>query len=67
MAVERERHMREQLAIACLALQALARRSRPWEQQRRIASLGMGSLRRLTALLLVGGEPRQAPSAPERP
>ena len=66
MAIERREKVREQLTHVYLAFQLLARRSRPWDQQRRIANIGIASARRLTAMLVPGGEsspPRTRESA----
>jgi len=57
MSIDRREQIREQLTHVYLALQMLTRRRRPWEQQRRIASIGLASARRLTALLTQGREP----------
>jgi len=66
MAIDRPERIREQLTHVYLALQMLARRSRPWSQQRRIAGIGFASARRLMAMLIEGGEsppPRTRESA----
>jgi hypothetical protein len=57
MAIDRREQIREQLTNVYLAFQMLARTSRPWEQQRRIANIGLASARRLGALLIQGREP----------
>jgi hypothetical protein len=56
MAIDRREKIREQLTHVYLAFQMLSRRSRPWDQQRRIASIGLVSARRLAAMLIQGGE-----------
>lgn len=43
---------RTHLTAVRLALELLYRRRRPWEQQRRIAQLGLMSARRLAEVLL---------------
>ena len=52
MATEPQHHVREQLNHVLLALQILARRQRPWQQQQRIAQIGLASARRLAASIL---------------
>jgi hypothetical protein len=57
MASDRQYHMRTQMANVLLAFQALSRRNRPWEQQRRIATIGLASARKLAGVLLTGRLP----------
>jgi len=56
MSIDRREQIREQLTHVYLALQMLARRSRSWDQQRRIASIGLVSARKLTSMLIQNGE-----------
>jgi type VI protein secretion system component VasK len=57
MVSDRQYHMRSQFTSVLLALQALSRRKRPWEQQRRIATIGLASARKLAGVLLIGRPP----------
>jgi hypothetical protein len=57
MSIDRRELIREQLTHVYLAFQMLARRSRPWDQQRRIANIGLASARKLTSMLIQNGEP----------
>jgi hypothetical protein len=57
MAIDRQYHMRTQMANVLLAFQALSRKKRPWEQQRRIATIGLASARKLAGVLLIGRPP----------
>ena len=57
MSIDRRAQIREHLTPVYLAFQMLASRSRPWEQQRRIATIGLASARRLAALVMQGREP----------
>jgi len=54
MASDPQHQVRERLNLVLLALQILARQSRPQAQQQRIAQIGLASARRLTALVLNG-------------
>ena len=54
MASDRRYHMRSQMTNVLLAFQALSRKKRPWEQQRRIATIGLASARKLAGVLLIG-------------
>ena len=57
MSIDRREQIREQLTHVYLAFQMLARRSRPWDQQRRIANIGLESARKLATMLTQGREP----------
>jgi hypothetical protein len=57
MASDRQYHMRSQLTNVLLAFQALSRRNRPWEQQRRIAVIGLAAARKLAGVLVTGRLP----------
>ena len=66
MAIDRREQFREQLTHVYLAFQMLARRSRPWDQQRRIANIGLASARKLASMLIPDGDsspPRTRESA----
>jgi hypothetical protein len=57
MAIDRREQIREQLTHVYLAFQMLARRGRPWDQQQRIANIGLAATRKLAAMLMQGREP----------
>jgi hypothetical protein len=57
MTVDQNERLSKQLTIVQLALQLLVRRQRPWDQQRRIASMALASLRRLAAMMLSDKRP----------
>jgi hypothetical protein len=60
MAVDPQDRIRERLANVLLALQLLARRPRPWDQQQRLARIGIAEARRLASMVL-GGEGSRGP------
>ena len=66
MTIDRREQVREHLTHVYLAFQILARRSRPWNQQRRIASIGLVSARMLAAMLIQGREADIPENARER-
>jgi len=64
MGMDRQYHMRQHMANVLLAFQALSRRQLPWQQQRRIAMIGLSSARKLAGVLLIG-RPPSSPSMRE--
>jgi hypothetical protein len=59
VASDAPREVRERFEHVLLALEMLTQRARPWEQQRRIAEIGLASARWLAEALLPSAETRE--------